>query len=33
VRARFPFIPEAAIYAVLKSFHTPVSAVMAATHH
>jgi hypothetical protein len=29
VRARFPFIPEDAIYRVLKAFHAPVTAVMA----
>lgn len=31
VHARFPFIPESAVYAALKSFHAPASAVMAAT--
>lgn len=31
VRARFPFIPEAAIYRALKAFHAPVTATMAAT--
>jgi glycosyltransferase involved in cell wall biosynthesis len=31
VRARCPFIPEAAIYTALRSFHAPVKAVMAAT--
>ncbi len=32
VRARFPFIPEAAIYRALRAFHRPVTAIMAATH-
>jgi glycosyltransferase involved in cell wall biosynthesis len=31
VHARFPFIPEAAVFGALKSFHAPSSAVMAAT--
>jgi glycosyltransferase involved in cell wall biosynthesis len=31
VHARFPFIPEAAVFAALRSFHAPVSAIMAAT--
>jgi glycosyltransferase involved in cell wall biosynthesis len=31
VRARFPFIPESAVYAALKSFHAPAAAIMVAT--
>jgi len=31
VHARFPFIPESAVFAALKSFHAPATATMVAT--
>ena len=31
VHARFPFIPESAVYGALKSFHAPASATMVST--
>jgi glycosyltransferase involved in cell wall biosynthesis len=31
IHARFPFIPESAVYGALKSFHAPAAAVMVAT--
>jgi glycosyltransferase involved in cell wall biosynthesis len=32
VHARFPFIPESAVYGALKAFHAPASATMVSTH-
>jgi glycosyltransferase involved in cell wall biosynthesis len=31
VHARFPFIPESAVYSALRSFHAPASATMVST--
>ena len=31
VHARFPFIPESAVYGALRSFHAPASATMVST--
>jgi glycosyltransferase involved in cell wall biosynthesis len=31
VHARFPFIPESAVYGALKSFHAPAAATMVST--
>jgi glycosyltransferase involved in cell wall biosynthesis len=31
VHARFPFIPESAVYGALKTFHAPASATMVST--
>jgi glycosyltransferase involved in cell wall biosynthesis len=31
IHARFPFIPESAVYGALKCFHAPAAAVMVAT--
>jgi glycosyltransferase involved in cell wall biosynthesis len=31
VHARFPFIPESAVYGALKAFHAPASATMVST--
>ena len=31
IHARFPFVPESAVYGALKSFHAPAAAVMVAT--
>ena len=32
IHARFPFVPESAVYGALKSFHAPAAAIMVATH-
>jgi len=31
VHARFPFIPESAVYGALRSFHAPATATMVST--
>ena len=31
VHARFPFIPESAVYGALKAFHAPATAIMVST--